>query len=123
RAGLVVLIVPTSGANFKVTLADDLVRAEALLHDRAPEGPAEEEVLLVECFVDPRAVDAVLLELETRDARIDEVARDLPTAAVVRAYLTNAALRGFGGRLQSLAGDDALYTAHLSHLAPRAPTA
>jgi 2-C-methyl-D-erythritol 4-phosphate cytidylyltransferase len=122
RAGFDVLVVPASADNFKVTLPEDLVRAEALLRDRAPQGPAEEEVLVVECFVDPRAVDAVVLELESRAARIDEVDRDLPTASVVRAYLANAALRGFGARLQALAGDDALFTAHLSHLAPRAPS-
>jgi 2-C-methyl-D-erythritol 4-phosphate cytidylyltransferase len=122
RAGFDVMIVPATGDNFKITVPDDLARAEALLRDRAPQGIAEEEVLVVECFVDPRAVDAVLLELEARAARIDEIDRDLPSATVVRAYLTNAALRGFGARLQVLAGDDALYTAHLSHLAPRAPS-
>jgi 2-C-methyl-D-erythritol 4-phosphate cytidylyltransferase len=122
RAGFDVVIVPSRADNFKVTLPDDLARAEALLRDRAPQGVAEEEVLVVECFVDPHSVDAVLLELETRAARIDEIDRDLPGATVVRAYLTNAALRGFGARLQSLAGDEALYTAHLSHLAPRTPS-
>ncbi len=123
RAGFDVLIVPATGDNFKITLPDDLARAEALLRDRAPQGIAEEEVLVVECFVDPSAVDAVLLELEGRAARIDEIDRDLPSATVVRAYVTNAALRGFGARLQAIAGDEALYTAHLSHLAPRAPSA
>jgi 2-C-methyl-D-erythritol 4-phosphate cytidylyltransferase len=123
RAGFDVLVVPGSADNFKVTRPDDLVRAEALLRDRAPQGVAEEEVLVVECFVGADAVDSVLLELEARAARIDEIDRDLPGATVVRAYLTNAALRGFGARLQALAGDDALYTAHLSHLAPRAPSA
>ncbi|HEX3468282.1 MAG TPA: 2-C-methyl-D-erythritol 4-phosphate cytidylyltransferase [Candidatus Elarobacter sp.] len=123
RAGLDVLVVPGSADNFKVTLPEDLTRAEALLGDRAPQGAAEEEVLVVECFVGASAVDAVLIELEARAARIDEVDRDLPTATVVRAYVTNAALRGFGARLQLLAGDDALYTVHHSHLAPRAPSA
>jgi 2-C-methyl-D-erythritol 4-phosphate cytidylyltransferase len=123
RAGFDVLIVPAGADNFKVTLPHDLARAEALLRDRAPQGVADEEVLVVECFVDPRAVDAVLLELESRAARIDEIDRDLPSATVVRAYLTNAALRGFGTRLQALAGEEALYTVHLSHLAPRTPQA
>jgi 2-C-methyl-D-erythritol 4-phosphate cytidylyltransferase len=123
RAGLDVLVIPGSADNFKVTVPEDLARAEALLRDRAPQGVAEEEILVVECFVGASAVDAVLLELEARAARIDEVDRDLPTATVVRAYLTNAALRGFGTRLQALAGDDALYTVHHSHLAPRAPSA
>jgi 2-C-methyl-D-erythritol 4-phosphate cytidylyltransferase len=118
RAGLDVMIVEGSPENFKVTLPSDLLRAEALLRERAPEG-ADQEILLVECFVDPRAVDAVLSELELRDARIDEIDRELPGAVVVRAYATNAALRGFGARLHALAGEDALYTTHLSHLAPR----
>ena len=106
--------------NFKVTLAHDLIRAEALLRQRAEQGQDGEEVLLVECYVDPPAVDALLAELEARDARVDEIERDLPGAAIVRAYASNAALRGFGARLSALAGADALYTVHLSHLAPRA---
>jgi 2-C-methyl-D-erythritol 4-phosphate cytidylyltransferase len=120
RAGLDVLIVEGVAENFKVTLPNDLTRAEALLRDRAPQGLAEEEILLVECYVDARAVDAVLGELEGRDARVDEIDRDLPSATIIRAYATNAALRGFGARLHAIAGEDALYTAHLSHLAPRA---
>jgi 2-C-methyl-D-erythritol 4-phosphate cytidylyltransferase len=122
RAGLDVVIVEGSPDNFKVTLPSDLARAEALLRERGPEGIAGEEILLVECYVDPRAVDSVLLELEARDARVDVIDRDLPSATVIRAYATNAALRGFGTRLHALAGEDALYTAHLSHLAPRNPT-
>lgn len=121
RAGLDVLLVEGSPDNFKVTLPADLARAEALLRDRAPLGPAEEEVLVVECYVDRRAVDAVLAELEARDARVDEIDRDLPGAVVVRAYAPGSALRGFGVRLHALAGEDAVFTAHLSHFAPRAP--
>lgn len=119
RAGLDVVVVESAPDNFKVTLPGDLARAEALLRERAPQGPAEEEVLLVECYVEPRAVDAVLLELEARDARVDEIDRDLPSATIIRAYATNGALRGFGTRLSALAGEDALFTAHLSHHAPR----
>lgn len=119
RAGLDVLIVEGAAENFKVTLPHDLVRAEALLQARAELGEDGEEVLLVECYVDPRAVDDVLAELEARDARVDEIERDLPGAVVIRAYAANPALRGFGARLHALAGEDALYTAHLSHLAPR----
>ena len=119
RAGLDVMIVEGSPENFKVTLPADLARAEMLLRERAPSGEPEEEVLLVECFVEPQAVDAVLSELEVRDARVDEIDRDLPEAVVIRAYCSNAALRGFGTRLRALAGDGALFTAHVSHLAPR----
>ncbi|MEA2784865.1 MAG: 2-C-methyl-D-erythritol 4-phosphate cytidylyltransferase [Candidatus Eremiobacteraeota bacterium] len=119
RAGLDVVVVEGVADNFKVTVPGDLARAELLLRERGPQGMAEEEVLLVECYVEPRAVDAVLRELEARDARIDEVDRDLPSATIIRAYATNGALRGFGTRLNALAGEDALYTAHLSHHAPR----
>ncbi len=120
RAGLDVLIVQGAAENFKVTLSSDLLRAEALLSARAP-GIGDEEILVVECYVDARAVEAVLAELEEREARIDEIDRELPGAVVIRAYATNAALRGFGTRLHALAGEDALFTAHLSHLAPRTP--
>ena len=109
RAGCDVLIVPANHDNFKVTVPEDFARADALLRERGDQS-AEEDMLVVECFVDPTAVDAVLLELEARAARIDEIDRDLPSAAVVRAYLTNAALRGFGARLQAIAGDNALFT-------------
>ncbi len=119
RAGFDVVIVESSPENFKVTLPGDLARAEALLRERGEDGAAEEEILVVECFVDPRAVDHVLLELEARDARVDEIDRDLPSATVIRAYATRAALRGFGARLHALAGEDALFTTHLSHHAPR----
>ena len=120
RAGFDVVVVEGAAENFKVTLPADLSRAEALLRERGEDGAAEEEILVVECFVDPRAVDHVLLEFEARDARVDEVDRDLPSATVIRAYATRAALRGFGARLHALAGEDALFTTHLSHLAPRA---
>ena len=119
RAGLDVVIVPGSPDNFKVTLPSDLGRAEALLRARGEDGGAEEEILVVECFIDPRAVDAVLLELEAREVRVDEIDRDLPGATLIRAYATRAALRGLGARLHALAGEDALYTTHLSHHAPR----
>ncbi|HZX67886.1 MAG TPA: 2-C-methyl-D-erythritol 4-phosphate cytidylyltransferase [Candidatus Elarobacter sp.] len=109
RAGCDVLLVPANHDNFKVTVPEDLTRAEAVLRERGDQS-AEEDMLVVECFVDPTAVDAVLLELEARAARVDEIDRDLPSAAVVRAYLTNAALRGFGARLQAVAGANAMYT-------------
>ncbi|GAC1578882.1 MAG: hypothetical protein NVS3B7_12660 [Candidatus Elarobacter sp.] len=118
RAGLDVVVVESSPENFKVTLPGDLTRAEALLRERGQAGFAE-EILLVECFVDASGVDAVLLEHEARDARLDEIDRDLPSATVIRAYAPPSALRGFGTRLNALAGESALFTTHLSHLAPR----
>jgi hypothetical protein len=71
---------------------------------------------LIECFVDGRAVDAVLTELEARFARVDGVDRDLPNAVAIRAYATADALRGFGLKLHALAGEDAMFTTHLSHV-------
>jgi hypothetical protein len=62
----------------------------------------------------------VLTELESRSARIDEVDRDLPSAVAIRAYAGSDALRGFGLRLHALAGEDALFTTHLSHVVRRA---
>jgi 2-C-methyl-D-erythritol 4-phosphate cytidylyltransferase len=121
RAGLDVLVVEGSPDNFKVTLPLDLTRAETLLSER--EAPIdEEEVLLVECFVAGAAVDPVLIELESRAVRVDGVDRDLPSAVAIRAYATREALRGFGIRLHALAGEDAMFTTHLSHVAPRRPS-
>jgi 2-C-methyl-D-erythritol 4-phosphate cytidylyltransferase len=121
RAGLDVTIVASSADNFKITEPGDLRRAEAVLREREPALLDEEEILLVECFVAAPSVEAVLSELEGRDARIDGVDRDLPDAVAIRAYATAQALRGFGRRLHGLAGDDAVFTTHLSHVAPRAP--
>ena len=119
RAGLDVVVVESPSENFKVTLPHDLLRADALLRARTPASASEEEVLVVECYVDDRAVDAVLAELEVRHARIDEIDRGLPSATMVRAYVASGDLRGFGTRLHALAGEDAVHTAHLSHVAPR----
>ena len=118
RAGLDVVIVESSPDNFKVTLPGDLVRADAMLRARGEAGLADEEILLIECFVEPAAVDAVLLEFEARDARIDEIDRDLPSATVIRAYATAAALRGFGTRLARARRRER--AVHHAPLAPRA---
>ena len=118
RAGLDVMVVEASPENFKVTLPGDLTRAEALLAQREPPSD-EEEILLVECFVIAGAVESVLGELESRGARVDGVDRDLPAAVAIRAYANRESLRGFGIRLHALAGEDALFTTHLSHVAPR----
>jgi 2-C-methyl-D-erythritol 4-phosphate cytidylyltransferase len=117
RAGLDVVVVEGSSENFKVTLPGDLTRAEQLLAAREPV-TNEEEVLLVECFVAPRAVEEVLAELESRAARVDGVERDLPAAVAIRAHASTNALRGFGVKLHALAGEDALFTTHLTPSAP-----
>jgi 2-C-methyl-D-erythritol 4-phosphate cytidylyltransferase len=116
RSGVDVLVVESSPENIKVTHPEDLVRAEAFAAERDPTAIADEDVFLIECFVEPRSVDAVIGELESRAARIDGVDRDLPNAVAIRAYAGSDALRGFGRRLHALAGDDALFTTHLSHV-------
>lgn len=118
RSGIDVVVVEAPLDNFKVTHPADLERAEAILRERHPVVD-DEDVFLVECFVEARAVDAVLTELESRSARVDGVDRDLPNAVAIRAYAGTEALRGFGRRLHALAGEDALFTTHLSHVVPR----
>jgi 2-C-methyl-D-erythritol 4-phosphate cytidylyltransferase len=117
RGGIAVSVIESSADNFKVTLPGDLTRAEAILRERDPLPLDETEVLLVECFVPAGAVDAVLSELESRGARVDAIDRDLPAAVAIRAYVDCEELRGFGRRLHALAGEEALFTTHLSHLA------
>lgn len=119
RAGVEVLVVSASPENMKVTLPNDLEHAEAYLSDREPADLDAEDILLVESFVGPTAVDAVLTELEGREARIDGVDRELGEAVAIRAYARADALHGFGRRLHALAGEGAFFTTHLSHVAPR----
>ena len=119
RSGNDVIVVESSVDNIKVTHPSDLVRAESIANERDPIVVAEEDVFLVECFVEPSAVDAILTELELRSARIDGVDRDLPNAVAIRAYAGSDSLRGFGRRLHALAGEEALFTTHLSHVVPR----
>ena len=119
RAGIDVVVVESSIDNMKVTHPGDLVRAEAVAAQRAPAVVEDEDVFLIECFVHEDAVDAVLAELESRSARVDGVDRDLPNAVAIRAYAGTEGLRGFGLRLHALAGEDAIFTTHLSHVVAR----
>jgi 2-C-methyl-D-erythritol 4-phosphate cytidylyltransferase len=116
RGGADVIVVESSVDNIKVTHPGDLIRAEAIALQREPVAVEDEDVFLIECFVDERAVDAVLAELEARSARVDGVDRDLPGAVAIRAYAGADGLRGFGLRLHALAGADAMFTTHLSHV-------
>jgi 2-C-methyl-D-erythritol 4-phosphate cytidylyltransferase len=120
RGGVSVRVIESSADNFKVTLPGDLARAEAILRERGPLPQAQTEILIVECYVPAPAVDDILEELESRGARVDAIDRDLPAAVAIRAYLGREELRGFGRRLHALAGEDALFTTHLSHLAAHA---
>jgi 2-C-methyl-D-erythritol 4-phosphate cytidylyltransferase len=117
RGGVDVVVVEASADNFKVTLPGDLARAEAIVRERGVLAHDESEVLLVECFVHSDATDAVVGELTGLGARLDGIERDLPAAVVIRAYAEREKLRGFGGKLHAIAGEDALFTTHLSHRA------
>ncbi len=120
RLGLDVIVVPASPENFKVTVPEDLVRAEAIAKTRTVPPVAEDDILLVEVYVDPTAADAICDDLSRRGGTIDGVDRDLPSAAVVRAFVAAHNLRGFGEHLRAVAGPESLYTTHFSHTAPRA---
>jgi 2-C-methyl-D-erythritol 4-phosphate cytidylyltransferase len=119
RSGCDVVVVESPIENMKVTHPIDLIRAEAIAQERDPIVIPEEDVFLVECFVEAQSVDAILAELESRSAHIDGVDRDLPNAVAIRAYASSEALRGFGRRLHALAGEGALFTTHLSHVVQR----
>jgi 2-C-methyl-D-erythritol 4-phosphate cytidylyltransferase len=120
RGGISVTVVESSADNFKVTLPGDLARAQTIVRERGLLPLDEAEVLVIECFVPDGAVDPVVSELESRGARLDGIERDLPAAVAIRAYVGREELRGFGRRLHALAGEDALFTTHLSHLAAHA---
>jgi 2-C-methyl-D-erythritol 4-phosphate cytidylyltransferase len=122
RAGLEVVVVPSSAENFKVTLPADRDRAETLLRERAAPAVAEEEILLVEAFVEAELALDVAHELESRRGRVDAIVRDLPSAVVVRAFVPAEELHGFGERFATLAGQEAIFTTHHAHFAPRVPT-
>jgi 2-C-methyl-D-erythritol 4-phosphate cytidylyltransferase len=117
--GVEVVAVAASSENFKVTNPEDVLRAETLLRERLTHAPADEEVLLVEVFGDDALVDAIEQELSSRGATIDAVVRDLPSGAVVRAYVGSTALRGFGSRFEAFADGTATFTTRFSHYAGR----
>jgi 2-C-methyl-D-erythritol 4-phosphate cytidylyltransferase len=117
RGGVDVTVVPASAENFKVTLPGDLLRAETIVRARGLLPLADVDIMLVECYVPATAVDAVLTELESRAARIDGVDRDLPAAEAAQLFPSDVGPNGDGRRLHALAGEDALFTTHLSHTA------
>jgi 2-C-methyl-D-erythritol 4-phosphate cytidylyltransferase len=119
RVGVEVRVVASSGDNFKVTVPEDLARAEWLLRERLEHAPREEEVLLVEVFADANLVDVICAELEARGATIDGVERDLPRGAAVRAFVPAENLRGFGERFEGFADGSATYVTRFSHYAGR----
>jgi len=120
RIGVEVEMVAGSPENLKITVPNDLARAEQLMQERLQHRPDEEEVLLVEVFVHENLIDAVCGELETRGGTIDAVERDLPTGAAVRAFVRAEAFEGFGERFEAFATGDGTYTTHFSHYAGKA---
>jgi 2-C-methyl-D-erythritol 4-phosphate cytidylyltransferase len=120
RAGLDVIVVPASDENFKVTHPADRERAEAILRARPLLGPTEDETLLVEAFVEARAVESVSRELESR-GRLDGIDRELPRGAAIRAFVDAERLRGFAERFAELAGVEAIFTTHQAHDVAGAP--
>lgn len=119
RMGLNVIAVSGSPDNFKVTVPEDLTRAEHLLRDRIPITADEEEILLVEVFVDESLIDAVCREIEARHGTIDGIDRDLPLGVAVRAYVPSSKLAGFGERFETISNGTAIFTTHFSHFAER----
>nr|MDQ6933251.1 2-C-methyl-D-erythritol 4-phosphate cytidylyltransferase [Candidatus Eremiobacteraeota bacterium] len=119
RTGFDVLVVPGSHENFKVTVPDDLLRAERLLQGRVPVRSSEQEILLVEVFVPEDLVDAVCREIEERGGSVDAIDRDLPSNVAIRAYIPSEKLPGLGERFEVISAGKALYTTHFSHLADR----
>lgn len=117
--GVEVTVVAASSANFKVTHAHDVARAETLLRERLEHAPLEEEILLVEVFADPALVDAIERELTSRGATIDAVERDLPQGIAVRAFVPAEGLRGFAGRFEAFSDGSATFTTRFSHYAGR----
>jgi len=120
RVGVEVLVVDSSHDNFKVTVPEDLQRADAILRERVDHAPNEEEVLFVEVFADDTLADALCSEFEARGGTIDGVDRDLPTGIAVRAYIGSGAFAGFGERFEAIARGDATFTTRFSHWAERA---
>ena len=119
RIGVDVKIVRGSEDNFKVTVPEDLTRAEHLLRERIPVTADQDEILLIEVFIDETLVDAVCGEIEKRNGTVDGIERDLPAGAAVRAYISSERLTGFGERFEAIASGAAMFTTHFSHFAPR----
>jgi 2-C-methyl-D-erythritol 4-phosphate cytidylyltransferase len=119
RLGLEVLVVPGSPDNFKVTVPEDLLRAEQILRERAPITADQEEILLVEVFIDENLIEAVCGEIEARQGTVDGIDRDLPSGVAIRAYISSEKLAGFGERFEAVTSGQALFTTHFSHFAPR----
>ena len=119
RIGIDVHVVPSTPENFKITVPEDLSRAEHILHERAPITADQEEILLIEVFIDESLIDAVCKEIEVRGGTVDGIDRDLPAGVAIRAYISSDKLAGFGERFESITSGQAMFTTHFSHFAER----
>jgi len=119
RIGLEVVVVRSTPENFKVTVPEDLRRAEEIVKERAPITADEEEILLVEVFIDENLIDAVCTEIEARHGTVDGIDRDLPTGVAIRAYIASDKLQGFCDRFETITSGQAMCTTHFSHFAER----
>lgn len=120
RSGVQVTIVPGTPENFKITVPEDLARAEQLLRERSPITADQEEILLLEMFIDGNLVDAACREIEARGGKVDGIDRDLPDGVAIRAYVASSKLQGFGERFEAVSTGAATFTTHFSHFAERA---
>lgn len=119
RSGVNVIVVQGSPENFKVTVPEDLMRAEQILRDRSPITADQEEILLLELFIDENLVDAACGEIEARGGKVDGIDRDLPDGVAIRAYIASSKLAGFGERFEAVSTGTAMFTTHFSHFADR----
>ncbi|MBV8116637.1 MAG: 2-C-methyl-D-erythritol 4-phosphate cytidylyltransferase [Candidatus Eremiobacteraeota bacterium] len=119
RSAVDVFAVESSPENFKVTIPEDMIRADHLMRRRVEHAPNEEEVLFVEVFADEALADALCTEFERRGGTVDGVDRDLPSGVAVRAYIASQAFAGFGQRFESIQTGDATFTTRFSHWAER----
>lgn len=119
RVGVLVGIVEGSPDNFKVTVPEDLTRAERLVRERMEHAPDEAEVLLVEIFADANLVDAVCTEIERRKGTVDGIDRDYPTAVAIRAFVPAERFEGFGERFDAVKDGSMTFTTKFSHYAGR----
>ncbi len=117
RIGIEVRIAPSTTENLKVTVPEDLLRAEELMRSRIEHAVDDEEVLYVEVFADEALTAELCEEFERRGGTIDGVERDLPQGVGVRAYISSRAFEGFWERVEAVAQGRATFTTRFSHWA------
>lgn len=119
HAGIEVSVIPGTAENFKITTPADLTVAQAIVRERKPMLPDEEEMYFLEAFVPTHVVEAIINEVEANDGDLDGIDRELPQGVAVRAYLPGSNIERFRARFHIVAGHDATYTTRFSHGANR----